>query len=79
MKSTLGVNFINVICAAFTCADPESIKFFDNLTIILMHLGSAHVKAAHKMLMKLTPEFVKMKFYVKVILILKVLVNSKIL
>ncbi len=26
MKLTPGVNFINVLCTAFTCADPKSVK-----------------------------------------------------
>jgi len=49
------VNFINVLTAAFTCADPKSIKKTNNLTVFFMHLRSAGAKAAHRTLMKLTP------------------------
>jgi len=81
MKWTPGVNFINILRAAFIRGDPESVQKIDNfnLTVIFTHLGSAHIKAAHKTLMKLTPGFVIMKFYVEAINILKMHVNSKIL
>jgi len=51
-----GVNFINILHAAFTLVDPKSIKKIDNLTVIFTILGSSQRKAVHKMLMKLTPE-----------------------
>ena len=35
MKSTPGVNFINVLQAAFVLADPKSVKKTDNLTVFL--------------------------------------------
>ncbi len=47
------VNFINVIQAAFTRADPESTK--RQLSVFFELLGSARVKAAGRTLMKLTP------------------------
>jgi len=50
-----GVNFINILRAAFTCADPKSIKWYRQLDWVLMLSGSAHVKAAHKTMMKSTP------------------------
>jgi len=50
-----GDNFINVLRAAFTLIDPKCVKKIDKLTVILMHLGSAIVKAACKTLMKLSP------------------------
>jgi hypothetical protein len=50
-----GVNFVNVLRAAFACADPESAKKTDNLTSFFALKGSVCVKAAHRMLMKLTP------------------------
>jgi len=50
-----GVNFINVLLAAFACADPESTKKTDNLTVLFGLSGSARAKAARRMLMKLTP------------------------
>jgi len=52
---TSGVNFINVLGAAFTLVDIKSVKKIDNLTVIFKHLGSASVKAARKALMKLSP------------------------
>jgi len=36
-------------------ADPESAKKIDNLTVFFVLLGSALVKAACRMFMKLTP------------------------
>ncbi len=50
-----GVNIINVLPAAFVRTDHESAKKADNLTVFFALLGSAHAKAACKMLMKLTP------------------------
>jgi len=50
-----GVNFTNVLCAAFTLIDHESIKKIDNLIVIFTLLGSVRVKAVHRMLMKLSP------------------------
>jgi len=47
---TPGVIFINVLQAAFTHADPKSAK--DSLFALF---GPTRVKAARKMLMKLTP------------------------
>jgi len=43
MKLTLGVNFINVLWAAFTWADPKSAKKTDSLTVFFVLLGSARV------------------------------------
>jgi len=51
------VNFINVLRAAFVQADPKSVKKTDNLTVFYTLLGSEHSKAAHRTLMKLTPNF----------------------
>jgi hypothetical protein len=48
MKLTTGVNFINVLRAAFAHADPKSAK---RLKIFALS-GSACAKAAHEMLMK---------------------------
>ncbi len=55
MKLTLGVNFINVLQAAFTLVDPKSRKKPDNLTVFALS-GYAPVKAANRTLMKLTPK-----------------------
>jgi hypothetical protein len=55
MKLTPGVNYTNVLCAAFTLLDPESVKKIDKLSVFFTLLGSSHVKAAHRMLTKLSP------------------------
>ena len=54
MKLTLGVNFSNILRAAFTYANPRSAKKTVNLTIFFVLLGSMCVKAANRRLMKLT-------------------------
>ncbi len=43
------------ISSAFSCADPKGTKKTDNLTVFFALLGSARVKAAHRLLMKWTP------------------------
>jgi len=50
-----GVNFINILRAAFGRTDNRSAKKADNLTVFLALLGSAGIKAACRMLMKMTP------------------------
>ena len=50
-----GLNFINVLCAAFTSAYPISIKKTVKLSIFFTLLGSTGVKAVRRMLMKLSP------------------------
>ena len=47
-----GVNFINILRAAFEQADPERAKNTENMTLTL--LGSVPVKAALRMFLKLT-------------------------
>ncbi len=47
--------FIYILREAFMVIDPESVKKIDNLTVIFTHLGSVHLKAARKMLMKFSP------------------------
>ena len=49
-----GVDFTNVLQAAFTHADPKSAKKLLYLTVFFALLGSVQVKAAHRMLVKLT-------------------------
>jgi len=49
------VNFINVLWAAFSNADPKSAKKTDNLTVFFALLESARLNAARKTLTKLTP------------------------
>ena len=51
----LGVNFTNVLRAAFTHANLKSTKKTIRLSSFFALLGSGHVKAAHRMLVKLTP------------------------
>ncbi len=53
-----GVNFINVLQAAFARADPESVQIQLNRQYIFTLLGSARVKAVCRMLMKLTPGYI---------------------
>jgi len=48
-----GVNYINILHADLTRADPKSTKKTDNLTVFFTHFGSERVKAARGMLMKL--------------------------
>ena len=50
-----GVNFTNVLRAAFTRADPKSAKKLLNLTVFFALLGSLRGKAARRTLVKLTP------------------------
>ncbi len=50
---TPGVNFTNVLRAAFAQVDPKSVK---NTVKSLMLLGSAGAKAVPRMLMKLSPD-----------------------
>jgi len=51
-----GVNFINILQAALTLANPKSAKKkTNNLLAFYLLSGSAQVKAVHKMLVKLTP------------------------
>ncbi len=65
----LGVNFINIIQAAFARADPKSAKKTDNLTVFFAISGSTHAKAARRMLIKLTPGLIDSKFPSYLILI----------
>jgi hypothetical protein len=53
VESATGLNFINVIQTAFACADPECAKRLTMFLSFLALSGSAHVKAAYRMLMKL--------------------------
>ncbi len=54
VKSTPGVNFINILWTAFMGAETKSEKKTDNLTVFLVLLGHVPIKAAPKMLMKST-------------------------
>ncbi len=45
----------NILHEASTCADPKSVKKTNRLTVFFVLCGSLHAKAAHKVLVKLTP------------------------
>jgi hypothetical protein len=49
-KYDLGLNFISILCTAFTLVDPKSVKDTYDLTVLFS------AKAVRRMLMKLTPE-----------------------
>ncbi len=51
-----GINFIKILRAAFSLADLKSAKKTENLTVFFVILGSGHVKASRRTLMKLTPD-----------------------
>ncbi len=51
----IGVNFINVLLAAFAPQIPKVQKKTDNLTVFFTLLGSTCIKAVCRTLMKLTP------------------------
>jgi len=53
-----GLDFINILRKAFLYADPKSIKIQPSCQYLFSILGSAHVEAVCKMLMKLTPGLV---------------------
>ena len=56
LKLSPGVNFTNnILRAVFTHADPKSAKKTVKLSRCFVLLGSSHVKAARRMLVKLTP------------------------
>jgi len=57
MKSTLGINFINVLWAAFVPVDPKSVKRYWQLDWILTLLGVTGVKAVHKYVGEIEPRF----------------------
>jgi len=51
---TKGQNFTNILQKTFTPKDPKSAKEIVSFTVFFALLGSARVKASHKMLVKLT-------------------------
>ena len=55
-KKPSGVNFSNVLRVASMRADPKISKKLLNLTVFSALLGYARVKAACRMLVKLTPD-----------------------
>jgi len=55
IKQRPRVNFINILCSAFTSADPKSSKGYWQHNWIFMLLGSAGVRAAHKLVGEIDP------------------------
>ena len=64
-KFTPGFNFTNVLRAAFTRANPKSAKKTVKLSSFFALLGSTSAKAAHRTLVKLTPDRLLMYFDVQ--------------
>jgi len=54
MPRELGFDFTNISHTAFMLEDPIRLKKTDELTVFFALLGSACVKACHKMLVTLT-------------------------
>jgi len=54
MKSTPGVNFINILCSQIPKEQKDTND--STLAVIFTNLRSFRVKATSKMLMKLTPD-----------------------
>ncbi len=64
-KTEEGVNFTNILCAAFMSTDPKSVKKYSQAVILFALLGSVFVKVWHKMLLNLPMVFevlIKRKF-----------------
>ncbi len=57
VKSTPGVNFINILQATIVRADPKSAKNTFKSSVFFVLSGSTRVKTACKTMMKLTPGF----------------------
>jgi len=51
-----GLNFINILCPAFTHTDPKSAKNTVKPSVFFTLLRSACVRDVHKMLVKWTPD-----------------------
>jgi len=60
-----GVNFINILLAAFTGADPKSAYKYSQAINLFALLGSARVKALCKMMVNSTPEVAAYFTYIK--------------
>ncbi len=56
MKLTLGVNFFNVLQAAFAPVAPKSVKRYWQFDWVLTLWGATGVKALRRTLMKSTPD-----------------------
>ncbi len=56
---TPGVNFINILYAAFAHSDPKRVKRYWGLDWVLMLWGATGVKAAHKYVDEIDPKWPK--------------------
>ncbi len=50
-----GINFTNILCVAFMCADPKSAKIHTGNLCCFALLESAHVKADCKLIVDIDP------------------------
>jgi hypothetical protein len=50
------LNFINVLCPAFTCVDPKSVKRYWQLDWVLTLCGATGVKAVCKYVDEINPK-----------------------
>ena len=55
VKLTSGVNFTNILCAAFMLTDPKSVKKTVNSSSFFALLGSTGVKALSKYVDEIDP------------------------
>ncbi len=57
LQTVPGLNFINVLCTAFTLVAPKSVRIQSNPQYLFTLLGSTCAKAVRRTLVKLTPDF----------------------
>ena len=74
-KLGIGVNFINVITRSFYAHRSQKRKKMLDLTVFFALLGSACVKAACKMLVKLTPDLHDMNKEMSAVIVVFVVVD----
>ncbi len=55
MWTAAGLNFINIVCTAFTPVDPKSVRIQSSCQYLFTLLGSMVAKAARRTMMKLSP------------------------
>ncbi len=51
-----GVNFTNILQAAFMCEDPKSVKIQSSCWYLFALLGSLRVKATHRNIDEIWPQ-----------------------
>jgi len=66
MNLTAGVNFINILQAAFTSADPPKAKNTVKLSVFFALLGSSPVKDVSKMLTNQLQVSISSTFYSRI-------------